>query len=76
MLWDGATTSQDIELTLDTTQYANDSQVLSQEQDGYGPSNLMKISIDGDGTVTANYSDRGGSRNIALYWPSLPTLAA
>ncbi len=55
--WDGSTTVQDIVLTLKTTQYANDSQVLSQDQDGYGPGNLMKISIDETGTVTANYSN-------------------
>jgi len=55
--WGGGTALQDIDLTLDTTQYANDSQVLSQDQDGYGPGNLMKISIDETGTVTANYSN-------------------
>lgn len=55
--WGGGTTVQDVELALDTTQYANDSQVLSQDQDGYGPGNLMKVSIDETGTVTANYSN-------------------
>ena len=55
--WGGGTSIQDIDLTLDTTQYANESQVLSQDQDGYGPGNLMKISIDETGTVTANYSN-------------------
>ncbi len=55
--WGGGTSIQDIDLALDTTQYANESQVLSQDQDGYGPGNLMKISIDETGTVTANYSN-------------------
>jgi flagellar hook protein FlgE len=55
--WGGGTTVQDVNLTLDTTQYANESQVLSQDQDGYGAGNLMKVSIDESGTVTANYSN-------------------
>jgi flagellar hook protein FlgE len=55
--WGSGTTVQDVELTLDTTQYANESQVLSQDQDGYGAGNLMKVSIDESGTVTANYSN-------------------
>lgn len=55
--WGSGTTVQDIALNLDTTQYANESQVLSQDQDGYGAGNLMKISIDETGTVTANYSN-------------------
>jgi len=55
--WGGGTTVQNVDLALDTTQYANESQVLSQDQDGYGAGNLMKISIDESGTVTANYSN-------------------
>jgi len=55
--WGAATSVQDVAFTFDTTQYANDSQVLSQDQDGYGPGSLMKISIGNDGTVTANYSN-------------------
>jgi flagellar hook protein FlgE len=55
--WGAATSVQDVDLNFDTTQYANDSQVLSQDQDGYGPGSLMKISIGNDGTVTANYSN-------------------
>jgi flagellar hook protein FlgE len=55
--WGAATSVQDVDFTFETTQYANDSQVLSQDQDGYGPGSLMKISIGNDGTVTANYSN-------------------
>jgi flagellar hook protein FlgE len=55
--WGPATGVQDISFNFNTTQYANDSQVLSQDQDGYGPGSLMKITIDGEGTVTANYSN-------------------
>jgi flagellar hook protein FlgE len=55
--WGAATSVQNVSFTFDTTQYANDSQVLSQDQDGYGPGSLMKISIGNDGTVTANYSN-------------------
>jgi flagellar hook protein FlgE len=57
LAWNGDTTAQTIDFTLDTTQYANDSQVFSQDQDGYGPGSLMKITIDSEGTVTANYSN-------------------
>lgn len=55
--WGPDTSVQNITFTFNTTQYANDSQVLSQDQDGYGPGSLMKITIDGEGTVTANYSN-------------------
>jgi flagellar hook protein FlgE len=55
--WGPDTSVQDIAFSFNTTQYANDSQVLSQDQDGYGPGSLMKITIDGEGTVTANYSN-------------------
>jgi flagellar hook protein FlgE len=39
------------------TQYSSDSIVISQSQDGYGAGSLVKIAIDGDGVVTANYSN-------------------
>jgi flagellar hook protein FlgE len=55
--WGPDTSLQNIAFNFNTTQYANDSQVLSQDQDGYGPGSLMKITIDGEGTVTANYSN-------------------
>lgn len=55
--WGPDTNTQTIAFKFNTTQYANDSQVLSQDQDGYGPGNMMKITIDGEGVVTANYSN-------------------
>ncbi len=55
--WNNGSAVQQIDLTLNTTQYADQSDVFSQDQDGYGPGSLMKISIDETGTVTANYSN-------------------
>jgi flagellar hook protein FlgE len=40
-----------------TTQFANDSQVISQSQDGYGSGNLTNVSIDNSGNVLARYSN-------------------
>jgi flagellar hook protein FlgE len=40
-----------------TTQFANDSQVISQTQNGYGAGNLTNISIDNEGNVLAKYSN-------------------
>jgi len=53
----GASTTQEIDLDFFTTQYSSDSIVISQSQDGYGAGSLVKIAIDGDGVVTANYSN-------------------
>ncbi len=53
----GASTAQAVDLDFFTTQYSSDSIVISQGQDGYGAGALVKIAIDGDGIVTANYSN-------------------
>ncbi|WP_225071620.1 flagellar hook protein FlgE [Desulfuromonas sp. CSMB_57] len=52
------TAPQSINFALqNTTQYANDSQVISHSQDGYGAGNLTNISIDNSGNVLAKYSN-------------------
>lgn len=52
------TAAQSIEFTLaNTTQFANDSQVISQTQDGYSSGNLTNISIDNSGDILAKYSN-------------------
>ncbi|MHB1400230.1 MAG: flagellar hook protein FlgE [Trichloromonadaceae bacterium] len=53
----GADPALQLSFAFNTTQYSSDSVVISQGQDGYGAGNLVKISIDGDGVVTANYSN-------------------
>ncbi len=53
----GSDTNQAIDLDFFTTQYSSDSIVISQGQNGYGAGSLVKIAIDGDGIVTANYSN-------------------
>lgn len=53
----GADPGRQLNFAFNTTQYSSDSVVISQGQDGYGAGNLVKISIDGAGIVTANYSN-------------------
>jgi len=55
--WGNGASAQDFTLNFNTTQYNSQSQVISQDQDGYGPGSLTKISIDGDGNVVTNYSN-------------------
>ena len=52
------TAAQTINFALEnTTQFANDSQVISQTQNGYGAGNLTNITIDNEGNVLAKYSN-------------------
>lgn len=53
----GSDPALQLNFAFQTTQYSSDSVVISQAQDGYGAGNLVKISIDGAGIVTANYSN-------------------
>lgn len=55
--WDNGSDLQQLSYDFNMTQYSSDSIVISQGQDGYGAGSLVKISIDGDGIVTANYSN-------------------
>jgi flagellar hook protein FlgE len=50
--------AQTIDFALEnTTQFANDSQVISQTQNGYSSGNLTNITIDNSGNVLAKYSN-------------------
>jgi flagellar hook protein FlgE len=61
------TAPQTIEFALEnTTQFANDSQVISQTQNGYGAGNLTNISIDNSGNVLAKYSNGEEIRNSRI----------
>ena len=53
----GADTGQQIEIDMQTTQYASPSVVVSQEQDGFGTGTLVKLSIDELGNVIGNFSN-------------------
>ncbi len=53
----GSTTTQQVELDMQTTQYASPSVVVSQEQDGFGTGTLVKLSIDENGYVIGNFSN-------------------
>ncbi len=59
-----ATAATDMAITFDTTQFNSDSNVLAQEQNGFSAGNLVGVSIDGDGIVTASYSN-GENTKIA-----------
>jgi flagellar hook protein FlgE len=53
----GAIQTQQIELDMQTTQYASPSVVVSQEQDGFGTGTLVKLSVDEFGNVIGNFSN-------------------
>ncbi|KIH77562.1 flagellar hook protein FlgE [Geoalkalibacter ferrihydriticus] len=57
LTWVNGASTQDIDLSFNTTQYSSDSIVISQGQNGFGAGSLVRIAIDGDGIVTANYSN-------------------
>lgn len=60
----GADSSQQITMNFDTTQSSSSSTVISQNQDGYGPGEVVDVDIDDEGTVIANYSN-GESIKVA-----------
>ncbi len=55
--WANGTTPTEIVVTLDTTQFNNQSKVLSREQNGYAAGSLTGVDIDEDGILTASYSN-------------------
>ncbi len=61
----GADAAQEIEMTFDTTQFSSSSVVISQDQNGYGPGEVVDVSIDDSGNVVASYSN-GENINIAM----------
>ena len=53
----GAATTQQVTLAMQTTQYSSPSAVISQEQDGFGTGSLVKLSVDGQGNIVGNFSN-------------------
>ena len=66
IIWtNGSDATQQVEMTFDTTQFSSSSIVISQSQDGYAPGEVVDVSIDDSGTVTASYSN-GETIDIAM----------
>ena len=66
IVWsNGSDSGQQIDMTFDTTQFSSSSVVISQSQDGYAPGEVVEVSIDESGTVTASYSN-GETIDIAM----------
>lgn len=55
--WNNGTTPTAITVTFDTTQFNNESVVISQEQNGFSSGSLTGVAIDPDGVVVASYSN-------------------
>ena len=66
--WGNGTTPTAITITYDNTQFNSGSVVLSQDQNGYGAGSLTDVKIDGEGAVTAFYSNGENTKiaNIVL----------
>ena len=66
--WGNDTVPTDITITYNNTQFNSDSVVLSQDQNGFGAGSLTDIEIDGEGAVTAFYSNGENTKiaNIVL----------
>lgn len=62
--WANDSALTNVTVTFNTTQFNSDSEVLSQDQNGYGSGSLTGVEIDGEGNVAAFYSN-GESENIA-----------
>lgn len=53
----GSLPGQEIQVTIDTTQFNSASSVISQNQNGFGAGNLTGVNIDSEGAVVASYSN-------------------
>lgn len=66
IVWNnGSDPGQQIAMSFDTTQFSSSSVVISQSQDGYSPGEVVDVSINDDGTVSASYSN-GETIDIAM----------
>lgn len=66
IVWNnGSDPTQQIDMTFKTTQFSSSSVVISQNQNGYAPGEVISVSIDNDGKVTASYSN-GETLDIAM----------
>ncbi len=62
--WGNGSAVEDIKVKFATTQYSNDSTVLSVDQNGFGAGSMTNVEIDEKGRVMVNYSN-GEQKKIA-----------
>ena len=60
--WAGGAADQQLNITLDFSQYAGQSELVSKQQDGFSSGALTGVEVDNEGTVIASYSN-GQSRS-------------
>lgn len=66
LVWNnGSSVVPQIDMTFDTTQFNKKSSIISQDQDGYPPGEIVKVSITDNGTVTTSYSN-GEDIDVAM----------
>ncbi|MCF6266604.1 MAG: flagellar basal-body rod protein FlgF [Desulfuromusa sp.] len=66
IVWNnGSDSTQQIDMIFNTTQFSSSSVVISQEQDGYAAGEVVQVSIDNRGTVSASYSN-GETIDVAM----------
>ncbi len=70
--WANGSAAQTFDVNFNTTQYNSNSQVISQDQDGYGPGSLTKILIDSEGNVVTNYSNGEQIKQAAVVLAKFP----
>ena len=62
--WSNGAAASTIDLSFNCTQYNSESIVIGQDQNGYGAGELTNVTINGEGTVVASYSN-GRKINIS-----------
>jgi len=66
IVWDnGSDPTQQIDMNFNTTQFSSSSVVISQSQNGYAAGEVVQVSIDNSGTVSASYSN-GETIDVAM----------
>jgi len=55
--WGNGSNESQLEITFDTTQFDTDSEVISQDQNGYAAGNLTNVAINSEGIAIATYSN-------------------
>jgi len=67
LVWNnGSDPNHQINMEFNTTQFSSSSVVISQRQDGYAPGEVVQVSIDNNGTVSASYSNGESIDNAML----------
>ncbi len=66
IVWNNGTDpNQQIDMSFNTTQFSSSSVVISQNQNGYAAGEVVQVSIDNSGTVSASYSN-GETIDVAM----------